>query len=404
MKKAILKTFFKSFTGVDFEVTFWDGDTVHYGPGKPLLKIAFNRELPVSFSLSDPVLSFGEAYVDGMIDFEGDLEEVIRIVQLNQNHTGQNGFKKKISSTIKNVNSAVQRQKQKQDIQHHYDLGNHFFSLWLDETMSYSCAYFRDPGDTLTQAQLQKIDLILKKLQLKPGDKLLDIGCGWGWLMVRAARQYNVRALGITLSEEQYGAVSQRIKDLGLSDTLEVQLLNYLDLPEKQHQFDKVVSVGMFEHVGKENLAKYMEKVNKLLVPGGLSMLHTITGTEEHPVNSWIDTYIFPGGYIPSLRETVWLLPRYDFHLLHAESLRLHYAMTLDRWYENFVKHIDEVKNKFDEKFIRMWSLYLRGCAASFRVSGLNVYQLLFSKGINNNLPLTLESVYCSGSIDNSHR
>ncbi|MCL6611089.1 MAG: cyclopropane-fatty-acyl-phospholipid synthase family protein [Peptococcaceae bacterium] len=394
MKKRILKAFFKDFSGVDFQVRFWDGETVSYGTGDPVMKIIFNREVPAGFGLKDPVLSFGEAYVDGIIDFEGDLEEVIRIVDQNRELAVRKGIKKKLSSAVRTVGSTVSKQAQKKNIQHHYDLGNDFFALWLDETMSYSCAYFREPGDSLTQAQIQKIDLILRKLQLKAGERLLDIGCGWGWLIIRAARQYNVGALGITLSEEQYAAVKERIKEQGLSGLVEVEMLNYLDLPENL-QFDKIVSVGMFEHVGRDNLGRYMEKVSRLLVPGGLSMLHTITGTGEHPVNSWIDRYIFPGGYIPSLRETVWLLPQYDFHLLHAESLRMHYAMTLDRWYQNFVGHIDEVRDKFGEKFVRMWSLYLRGCAASFRVSGLNVYQLLFSKGLNNNLPLTLEGVYC---------
>ncbi|MFZ5646978.1 MAG: class I SAM-dependent methyltransferase [Bacillota bacterium] len=394
MKKTILKAFFKMINGVDFKVLFWDGEAVDYGTGRPLLTIIFNRELPVNFSLADPALSFGEAYMDGIIDFEGDLEEIFRIIKQNRDTIIPNDFKKTFFSTFQNISSATSRQRQKQNIQHHYDLGNDFFALWLDETMSYSCAYFRDTGDSLTKAQIQKIDLILKKLQVKPGERLLDIGCGWGWLIIRAAQLYGVSALGITLSHEQCTAANRRIKELGLSGKVEVRLQNYLDLPE-QEQFDKVASVGMFEHVGRENLAKYMEKIQKMLIPGGLSMLHTITGTEEKPVNSWADKYIFPGGYIPSLRETIWLLPQFDFHLLHAESLRMHYAMTLDRWYENFSRNIDAVRNKFGEKFVRMWTLYLRGCAANFRVTGLNVYQLLFSKGLNNDLPLTLENVYC---------
>lgn len=394
MKKAILKTFFKSLKGVDFKVVFWDGEVAYYGLGKALFTIVFNREPPVGFNLADPALSFGEAYMDGIIDFEGDLEEILRIVKLNKDSIMPAELRKKLFSAVQNINSAVSRQRQKQNIQHHYDLGNHFFSLWLDETMSYSCAYFKDPGDSLTKAQIQKIDLILKKLNLQPGERLLDIGCGWGWLIIRAAQQYGVSALGITLSQEQYNAASRRIKELGLSGRAEVLLQSYLDI-KNQEQFDKVLSVGMFEHVGRENLSKYMDKVHKVLVPGGLSMLHTIAGIEERPVNSWVEKYIFPGGYIPSLRETIWLLPQYDFHLINAESLRMHYAMTLDRWYENFTENIETIRNIFDEKFIRMWSLYLRGCAANFRVTGLNVYQLLFSKGLNNDLPLTLEGVYC---------
>ncbi|WP_081410926.1 SAM-dependent methyltransferase [Desulfotruncus alcoholivorax] len=394
MRKQLLKSFFEKISEGDFEVKYWDGEEVRYGTGIPRVKLVFHKPLPLSFNLEDPVLSFGEAYMDEIIDFEGSLEEIIRIAELNKHNFTSNGLKGKAFSAIKTLGGAAARLKQKQNIRHHYDLGNDFFSLWLDETMSYSCAYFKTPQDSLHQAQIQKIDHILKKMQLQPGERLLDIGSGWGWLIIRAAQQYGVRALGITISEEQFRATKERISQLGLSDRVEVKLLDYLDLDEKEYQFDKIVSVGMFEHVGKENLPVYMEKVNKLLVPGGLSLLHTISGVNENPVNSWIDTYIFPGGYIPSLRETVWLLPEYDFHTLHIESLRMHYAMTLDRWYENFCNHIADVEEKFGRRFVRMWSLYLRSCAASFRTSGLDVYQMLFSKGLNNSLPLTLEQVY----------
>ena len=398
MRKQLLKGFFEQVRAADFAVKYWDGEEVRYGTGTPRVRLVFHKPLPLSFNLEDPVLSFGEAYMDEIVDFEGSLEEIIRIAELNKNNFKNNfngsGLKGKAFSAVKTLSGAAARLKQKQNIQHHYDLGNDFFALWLDETMSYSCAYFKTPQDSLYQAQIQKIDHILKKMQLQPGEHLLDIGSGWGWLMIRAAQQYNVRALGITISEEQYRAARERVAQLGLSDRVEVKLLDYLDLDENEYQFDKIVSVGMFEHVGKQNLPVYMQKVHNLLVPGGLSMLHTISGVDENPVNSWIDTYIFPGGYIPSLRETVWLLPEYDFHTLHIESLRLHYAMTLDRWYENFCQHLDTIEQKFGRRFVRMWGLYLRGCAASFRVSGLDVYQLLVSKGLNNNLQLTLEQVY----------
>ena len=215
-----------------------------------------------------------------------------------------------------------------------------------------------------------------------------------GWLIIRAAQQYGVKALGITLSESQCKASQERIRANGLEADVEVQLLDYLDLDEKIWQFDKIVSVGMFEHVGKANLPRYMEKVDRLLVPGGLSMLHTISGIKEGGPNTWSDKYIFPGGYIPSLREVIALLPEYDFHLLHAESLRLHYAKTLDHWHQNFSNHLTEVEAKFDNRFIRMWRLYLLSSAANFLSSGLDIYQLLFSKGLNNNLPMTFDFVY----------
>lgn len=298
-------------------------------------------------------------------------------------------------SALHGLNRNISKEKQKENIQHHYDLGNDFFCLWLDETMSYSCAYFKNTDLSLHQAQIAKIDHVLKKLNLCSGERLLDIGSGWGWLIIRAAELYGVKALGITLSEEQYQATRERIDSMGLSDRVEVKLMTYLVLDETEYQFDKIVSVGMFEHVGKENLCKYMEKVNSLLAPGGLSLLHTITGMQEKDfVNSWILKYIFPGGYIPTLRETVWLLPEFDFHLLHAESLRMHYALTLDEWYKNFSENVVEIEQKFGQRFVRMWGLYLQGCAASIRVSGLDIHQLLYSKGLNNRLPLTFEHIY----------
>lgn len=391
MVKEFYHLFFQKLQDTCFEVRYWDNDTVKYGTGKSQAKIIFHRPLPATFN--NPVFTFGEAIMDGLVDFEGSMEEIIRIVERNKKILNPNGVTGKIVSIISSIRNNS-RSRQKQNIKHHYDLGNDFYSLWLDETLSYSCAYFRHPSNSLHQAQLQKISHTLKKLQLKENERLLDIGCGWGWLVIKAAQEYGVQSLGITLSQEQYIAARDRIESLGLTDQAEVRLMNYLDLAKENYTFDKIVSVGMFEHVGKNNLAKYMEAINKMLVPGGLSLLHSIMGTDEHPVNPWIEKYIFPGGYVPSLRETIWLLPQYNFHLLHAESLRLHYAMTLDRWHENFVHHSPAIKKKFGERFVRMWGLYLQSCAASFRVSGLNVYQLVFSKGLNNSLPLTLDHVY----------
>lgn len=392
MKKLLLDSLFAKIRHGGLKVAYWDGEEINYGDVLPQVTLIFKKEPPLGLDTSDSILALGEAYMDGIIDYEGSLEEMLRIIETNRELVAVTS---PAVTLLHAATGALSKLQQKQNIQHHYDLGNDFFALWLDKTMSYSCAYFQNQTDSLYQAQLQKIDHILKKILLKPGERLLDIGCGWGWLIIKAAQQYGVRALGITLSEEQYLSTQERISQLGLTDQVEVQLSNYLDLDEAQQRFDKIVSVGMFEHVGRVNLPNYMEKVSNLLVPGGTSLLHTITATtEDSPSNSWIKKYIFPGGYIPTLRETIWLLADYDLHLLQAESLRLHYAMTLDRWFENFSKHLDTVRNKFGQRFVRMWSLYLCGCAASFRASGLDIHQLLFSKGLNNELPLTFKQVY----------
>jgi Cyclopropane fatty acid synthase and related methyltransferases len=277
-KKMALKLLLKTWKKGGFSAVFWDGEQEDYGNEPPAFKVIFHKEPPMKFNSNGAVMTLGEVYMDGLIDFEGSMDDIKRVVALNT--------QLQASSNYENFVASKNSKTQQQNIHYHYDLGNDFFSLWLDETMSYSCAYFVAPADSLYQAQLQKIDHILKKLNLKPGERLLDIGSGW---------------------------------------------------------------------MGK---------------------------------------YIFPDGYVPSLRETVWLLPQYDFHLIHAESLRMHYAMTLDRWYANFSQHVDTIQQKFDERFVRMWGLYLSGCAAAFRTSGLDIYQLLFSKGLNNGLPLTYSHLY----------
>ncbi|MFW6309443.1 MAG: class I SAM-dependent methyltransferase, partial [bacterium] len=229
---------------------------------------------------------------------------------------------------------------------------------------------------------------------LAPGEKLLDIGCGWGSLAIRAADKYGVEVLGITLSKEQVKGASRKISQQNLEDKVEIRRQDFRDLPKEDIRFDKIVSVGMFEHVGKEHIPEYFQAVDDMLKQGGLSLLHTITHLKEDPTHPWLEKYIFPWGYIPSLREIVWQLPEYSFYLLDAENIGLHYSLTAEKWAENFEKVTDQVREKFDEEFVRMWRLFLAGVVVAFRFGNIAVHQILFSKGNNNDLPLTREYMY----------
>lgn len=282
----------------------------------------------------------------------------------------------------------MSKKNQEKEVQSHYDIGNDFYKLWLDETMSYSCGYFRHEDDSLYQAQVNKVDYILEKLYLKEGMSLLDIGCGWGFLLIEAAKKYGIHGLGITLSREQHDEFQRRIEAEGLSGQLEVKLMDYRDLEKTDLQFDRIVSVGMVEHVGRGNYQQFIDCAAHVLKPGGLFLLHFISALKEHPGDPWIKKYIFPGGVVPSLREMLTCMAEADFHTLDIENLRNHYNRTLLCWERNFRDHIDDVRKMFDERFIRMWDMYLSSCAATFHNGIIDIHQILMSKGVNNDLPM----------------
>jgi cyclopropane-fatty-acyl-phospholipid synthase len=371
-----------------FQIKFWDGTVENYGEGEAKFKIIFNEPIPKGDIINDPSMALGEGYMTNKVDIEGSVQDVIESLYNNKESFLKNGAKyekllKKIKSTIKTS---------KENIEFHYDIGNDFYKLWLDDTMTYSCGYFKNDTDSLTDAQKNKVEHILKKLNLMEGQSLLDIGCGWGELIITAAKKYKVKALGVTLSSEQFERVKERIKEEGLTDLVDVKLSDYREL--KNLTFDRVVSVGMIEHVGKENLQEYFQTVNKLLSKNGLSLVHSITGINDGGTNTWIDKYIFPGGYVPAVKELVNYISEQDFELIDVESLRRHYGRTLENWARNFEAALPEVRKSKDETFIRMWRLYLNACAASFNCVNISIHQILFGKGVNNDLPWTRDYMY----------
>lgn len=400
MQKSLFDGIFRSIPGGGLTVAYWDGEQIAYGPEQSKFEIIFKNPPSSGNFAADPVLAFGECYMQGDIELKGDMDEMIRLMDSYLHHnTRRAGFSHKAfiaaSKALKGLRDIVS---QKKNIRAHYDLGNDFFSLWLDETMCYSSAYFKNPDDTLHQAQLNKIDLVLRKLAIKPGMRLLEIGCGWGWLSILAAKRYGAKVLGITLSEEQFEKASRRVADEGLSGQVEIRVQNYLELEPDKEGFDRITSIGMFEHVGREYIGEYLKKNHDLLVPGGVAMLHTLNKLKEGETNSWIKKYIFPGGYMPTLREIFTLLPEHGLSAVTVESLRRHYVRTLEIWHENFSSPavLEKVERMFDDRFVRMWRLYLLSSAAALRCGSIDVHQILLSKGPNNDLPMTQETVYCN--------
>ncbi|CAG7840512.1 MULTISPECIES: SAM-dependent methyltransferase [Clostridium] len=390
MGKFFLNKFLKNLFSETCEVQYWDGTIEKFGEGKSKFKILINKHISEKEIIKDPFLTLGEAYMDNIIDFQGSIQEIIESIYKNKESFLH---KASIFSKLYNVTKHSIKQNKK-DIQYHYDLGNNFYSLWLDKTLSYSCAYFKDNGDSLYDAQRHKVSYILKKLNLNKGDTLLDIGCGWGELIIDAAKEYDVKAIGITLSEEQVEKVNERIKENNLENLVEVKLMDYRELIKEHKKFNRIVSVGMIEHVGRKNIPEFIKDVSELLEDEGVSLLHCITAQIEGEANEWIKQYIFPGGYIPSIRELVYNMAEANLHLVDVESLRLHYSKTLECWAKNFENNLEKVKKIKDERFIRMWRLYLNSCAASFHYGVIDIHQFLVTKGLNNKLPMTREYLY----------
>ena len=320
MSKLFLKTLFNNIKGVSFTVELWDGETIKVGEGEDEFTVIIKEPIHEKDLLTSTTLTLGEAYMDGNIKIEGDLYYVLdKLLSIYDN------FSTKLDKLPKIFKTSKDKKCQKKEVCSHYNLGNDFYSKLLDETMSYSCAYFKKEDDTLYDAQMNKIHHILKKLNLQENMSLLDIGCGWGYLLVEAAKKYKVKGTGITLSEEQYKGCLQRIKEEGLEDYVNVMLMDYRDLKKSGLLFDRVVSVGMIEHVERENYKLFFDNVNSVLKKKGLFLLHYISSVKEGNGDAWIRKYIFPGGIIPSLREIIDVAGDYKYHAIDVENLRLHY-------------------------------------------------------------------------------
>lgn len=392
LEKQVFKKLLANAFDIPVMVTYWDKTSENYGTGLPVVHIKLNKKFNIKELTSTPTLVLAEAYMHEEIEIEGSIQDLITSAYRKHDSflTNQDGFK----NVLKNFVHTHGEKESKKDIHSHYDIGNDFYAKWLDETMTYSCAYWKDENMTLAQAQMAKVHHILDKLDSTPGKTLLDIGCGWGTLIITAAQEYGLKATGVTLSEEQYAFVVNRIKELHLEDLVSIELEDYRELGDAK--FDYVTSVGMFEHVGKENLGLYFEKVSQYLKPFGRALIHGITGQHVGAgVDPFIAKYIFPGGYIPNVAENVQHIMDANLQIDDLEPLRRHYQRTLEAWYENYMPIFDATAKEYGMPFARMWDLYLQGCAASFESGNIDIIQFLLTKGPSgHDLPMTRDYMY----------
>ncbi len=376
--------------GLPLRIQLWDGNCFDLG-ATPAVTLVVNKPAALRHLFSPTLDSLGNAYVEGEIEARGKIRDIVHAAAHLAAHVG--GKARRGARIVRHT-----RKIDAEAIAYHYDISNDFYALWLDCNMVYSCGYFHSPDDSLEAAQLQKIDHILAKIRLRPGDRLLDIGCGWGALAMRAAEKYGAKTLGITLSSNQYELARERIAAAGLQDRCEVCIEDYRDVTGK---FDRITSIGMFEHVGLRNLRGYFAQIRKLLADDGVAMNHGITSTDpesgESPFGGgdFIDRYVFPHGELPHIGFVLKEISAAGLEAVDVENLRRHYTLTLEHWSERFEAAADKIKTLAGEKRWRIWRVYLAGCAYGFAQDWIAVHQILTAKsGVASPLPLTRSYMY----------
>ena len=425
---ALLKHLFRSFDG-SLAMRLWNGATLRLGADAqhetepPFTLVCRSPSVVRAMVLGRDPLRLVDAYFRGDVDIEGDFFAALELK--DHVHSIRLSFHDRLGALLavlrlrtpglerparRNMSrsglsvKAHSKSENRAAISFHYDVSNEFYRLWLDELRVYSCAYFTSPDQSLDQAQVDKLEHICRKLRLRRGERLLDIGCGWGALICWAARHHGVQAHGITLSRQQFEHVRQRIRSEGLQDQVTVELLDYRDLPG-QDNFDKVSSIGMFEHVGLTNLPTYLATVQRVLRPGGLFLNHGITHDEEGwnktLATAFINRYVFPDGELDCVSNIQLGMERAGFEIHDVEGLRPHYALTLRHWVQRLEARREEALREVDEPTYRVWRLYMAACALEFESGGTGVYQVLASKRDRGAwpVPLTRRDLYIDQAL-----
>jgi cyclopropane-fatty-acyl-phospholipid synthase len=390
IESRMLRALLHAFGDPPVQIALWNGDCVGAADAVATLHIPDRGTL--MRLCRDPDLQFGELYSIGRIQVEGDLGRLIEVLYQGSAKPGRNSI-----SALRRVGQWLHRRPSntlhgsRENIHHHYDIGNEFYSLWLGSTMAYTCAYFPTPDATLDEAQNAKMEHVCRKLQLRPGQTVVEAGCGWGGLALYMAGHHGVNVRAFNISREQIAFARERAKSAGLENKVEFVEDDYRNI---RGSYDAFVSVGMLEHVGVENYPELGDVIRGCLKPEGLGLIHTIGRNRWKPMHRWIDRRIFPGANPPSLKQMMEIFEAAEFSVLDVENLRLHYAKTLDWWWRLYEESRDKVARMFDENFVRMWRLYLAGSRAAFVTGEMQLFQVVFSAAGNNKIPMTREHLY----------
>jgi len=378
-------------------IVLWDGAGLGPDIAEPLATLYFHDRASLYLTILRPELHWGDLYSQGRVDVVGDLVELLDAVYRGLRGQANRSVLDWLNRFLSNKQIRNTFGRAADNIHHHYDIGNDFYRLWLDrEAMQYTCAYYPDPVMTLEEAQLAKMDHVCRKLQLKPGDVVVEAGCGWGGFALHMARHFGVSVRAYNISREQVAYARDKAQAEGLADRVEYVLDDYRNI---RGEYDAFVSIGMLEHVGPADFPVLGRLIDGCLKPGGRGLIHSIGRNRPRPMNAWIERRIFPGAYPPSLGEMMGIFETSRLSVLDVENLRLHYAMTLGEWLERFERNVQKVEDMMDERFVRAWRLYLSGSKAAFTSGQLQLFQVVFARESDNRVPWSRAHQYPSPAV-----